>query len=498
MSDEKDVFAIYDNLRSKALGISDRSKPPEGFIVSFLPCGRPVNPDDYLNPWTPDLTTDTSSPGGSGTGTAGTSTGTEGGGTTQPDAQTLNQITKRQRNLMNLSRLVDHKLQMNGSGLVVPGSSEISNTWWAILQGANARPLPPINDPALKKRVEESTKLLMKPDPDDPEGQIETGTYQRYKDYRRKYYRAIQNYTAQYTAAMASPVSAQTWPVVGKAAFNECESAMEDWVSLGKKDKVEEALAVLGSQGTDAATALIHSAKKNYERWQVAAGMINATIPFVQVFPTNWCDLKREHDGWTEYGYSRTNTSSAASSEATSWGANAGVKFGFWSFGAGASHSSSHTHNELSSDGLGIRMRYAVIDIDRPWLNTVLLNVSNWFLVGYKKNSISQGTITQSAPSQDEAFWLPSLPTQMVVVKDLRIRTNNMQATYDAMQSKTAVGGSVGWGPFSIGGNYSHSEGKVTQTFHMEGEWLVVDGVQIIGWISQILPASPKLDAPNA
>ena len=43
-----------------------------------------------------------------------------------------------------------------------------------------------------------------------------------------------------------------------------------------------------GSQGTDAATALIHSAKKNFERWQVAAGMINATIPFVQVF-TNQC-----------------------------------------------------------------------------------------------------------------------------------------------------------------------------------------------------------------
>lgn len=230
----------------------------------------------------------------------------------------------------------------------------------------------------------------------------------------------------------------------------------------------------------------------------MAAERSTPTIPFVQVFPTNWCDLKREHDGWTEYGYSRRNTSSTATSEATSWGANAGVKFGFWSFGAGASHSSANTHSEHSSDGLGIQMRYAVIDIDRPWLNTVLLNVSNWFLVGYKKNSISQGTITQSAPSQDEAFWLPSLPTQLVVVKDLRIRTNNMRATYDTLQSKSSAGGSVGWGPFSIGGSYSHSEGKVTQTFHMEGEWLVVDGVQIIGWVSQILPASPKLDAPNA
>ena len=52
----KDVYAIYDNLKKRALGISDMTKPPEGFVVSFLPTGRPVNSDDYSHPWTPDLT----------------------------------------------------------------------------------------------------------------------------------------------------------------------------------------------------------------------------------------------------------------------------------------------------------------------------------------------------------------------------------------------------------------------------------------------------------
>lgn len=143
--------------------------------------------------------------------------------------------------------------------------------------------------------------------------------------------------------------------------------------------------------------------------------------------------------------------------------------------------------------------RYRQVPIPgRPWLNTILLNLSNWFLVGFKKHSISQGKINQAHPSQDEAFWLPALPTQIVVVKDLRISTKTIRTTFDSLQSMTSGGASVGWGPFSIGGSHSHSEGTVNQTFHMDGESLVVDGVQIMGWISQILAPSPQLDAPNA
>ena len=160
--------------------------------------------------------------------------------------------------------------------------------------------------------------------------------------------------------------------------------------------------------------------------------------------------------------------------------------------------SSANTHSEFSTDGLSIAMKYAIIDIERPWLNTVLLNLSNWFEVGFKKHSISNGTINQKHPLQDEAFWLPALPTQIVVIKELKIHTSNMKKTFDSLQSMTSGGASVGFGPFSIGGSHTESEGEVKQTFHMEGEWLVVDGVQIIGWISQILAPSPQLDAPNA
>ena len=49
-----------------------------------------MNPDDYLHPWTPDLTISTPAPAEAARG--------NGGAAGQPDANMLNQITKRQRN----------------------------------------------------------------------------------------------------------------------------------------------------------------------------------------------------------------------------------------------------------------------------------------------------------------------------------------------------------------------------------------------------------------
>nr|AUN36857.1 hypothetical protein [uncultured bacterium] len=475
---EQDVFSIFDDLKQRVLGISDVTKPPEGFSFSFLPAGRPVNADDYAKPWTPDLTLDT------------------GAGASTADPAVLNAIARRQRNLMNLSLMVDHKLQMNGSGLVEPGASKISETWKVLLTGANAVPLPPINDPNLKAALDRATKLLVKPDPEDPESVVLTDSYLKYKDYMKKYFRAIQAYTAQYVAAMSNPITAQTWPVLGPTYKADVDGAMDDWVSFGKKDKIEEALNLLDAQGSDAATAMIASSKKIFDRYQVAAGMIAATIPYVQLFPTNWCDPAAGDDGWTTYTYDMAKARTETSAASKSWGGG-GVKLGFWSFGARAKHSDSQVHEDFSSEGLSISFKYAVVDIERPWLNTILLNLSNWFVVGCKKNCISNGDANQQKPSDNEAFWLPAIPTQVIVVKDLVIKTQDAQRFAGSVKAGTSGGGSFGWGPFTIGGHYEHDSSKGTNSIEQVDGGLKIDGVQIIGWISQILPASPKVDSPN-
>lgn len=481
---QKDVFQILEDIRKRALGITDsNSRPIEGFMISFLPTGRPVLKEDYSNPWTPN-TVIPNLPDGT------------------PDPNVAEKVAKRMQSLVNLSMMVDHKLQLNVSGQQVPGASKISESWQVIINGASAKPLPPIDDPNLKKALSNANKLLFKPDPDadpsDPDQKdavVNSRVYDKYDELRKKYNKAVQNFANGYATVMAT--NPGVWPVLGRSYQSDVDAAWDEWTSLGKKVEVENAIDLLAAQGGDAPVKMIALAKKVFDKYMVTGGVIPVAIPYVQLFPTNWCDPDKDNDGWTGYTYDSLKTTNSSSSSTTSYGGSTGINFGFWSFGAGASHSNSNQRSEFSEEKLKISFKYALVDIERPYINTILLNMSNWFLNGFKKNTISTGKIDQQRPLNNEAFWLPSIPTQLFVIKELCIQTKDTKAMYEAAQSETKLGGSFGYGPFTIGGNYSKSENNSKSSFELTAEGLKVKGVQIMGWVSQVLPPSPQIDAPN-
>ena len=57
------------------------------------------------------------------------------------------------------------------------------------------------------------------------------------------------------------------------------------------------------------------------------------------------------------------------------------------------------SHLNINTEDLEISFSYSAVDIKRPWLDTSLLNLKNWFLMGnYDKGCISDGTFGQDAP----------------------------------------------------------------------------------------------------
>lgn len=478
---QKDVFKILDDIRKRALNISDTNlNGTEGFMVSFLPTGFPINKEDYANPWTPNtiIPKDTE-------------------GKLDPNADV--KIAKRIQSLVNLSRLVDHKMQLNSSGQEVPGASSISGTWEAIIEGANALPPKPINDPVLIKALEKASKLLTRPNPDndpiDPDDTVPSLAYEKYKEYSRKYYKEVQNYASKYLETMV--INPGVWPVTGRAAVALVDSAFDEWKVVGKKMEVEAAINLISAQGGDAVTKIISASKNNIEKFKIPDGVMPVTVPYVQIFPSNWCDAASPDDGWTTYRFDFTNYKADTSIKESSWGGSAGINMGFWSAGGGVSHSQAEQARNMSQDKLYIRFSYAIVQIERPFLNTILLNMGNWFLRGFKKNTISTGKVDQKKPANNEAFWLPSIPTQMFVIKDLFISTSSIKEAFKASQSATAVKASFGWGPFKIGANYSKKEQNASFESQEGHEGISVKGVQIMGWISQVLSASPQMDSPN-
>lgn len=455
------VFTIFEDVRRRALGLGEGESERKGFVVSLMPIGLPINAEDFKNPWTPS--------GGAGA--------------------TAEESKKRQQALQSLSRLLDGKLMMDGKGDVMPGSTPISATWNAILNGAETRRGDIAPNPEVARRVKDAQNFLFTVDTDDTP--IKTAAYRGYDKYRKAWEDAKLDYSNAYQTAVSTS-RVDDWPVNGSVYLNRLQAAEDDWQSLGKKQQIEAALTTIEAQGKDAIEAVIAEAKKAFAPWQLTLNNIGATTPYVQVLPSNWAAPDDGADGWVRFSYNKYTERSQHSEETTSWGASGGVSFGFWSVGASGGSSEHHVHNEFDSDDLEIEISFGTAVVDRPWLRTILLNVSGWALVGQERGVISDGTLAQQRPTSNEAFWLPSIPTRMVLVKNVRIRTSKIQQVYDEFQTHVSAGGSVGWGFFSIGGSYSRDTYTSDSRFSMEGGWLVIKGVQLIGRISEILPSSPS------
>lgn len=486
MPEKKDVFTILAELRRRVLGISDQ-KPSgiEGFLVSFLPTGQPINPDDFTRPWKPNMTTPSAVKPPE-----------------QPGPEDTSDIGKRYENLANTCTLVDNKIRLNDVYQVIPNSSTISQAWEVIVNGANVMPLPPEQEEFQKKQRAKYLPRLRKTikDDNDEDMEVDTKEYKAYQEYMKKYQKAVRDYANQYMIAMSNKQTAHLWGVTGKTYIADVDSAWEEWQSLGYKQFIEEAKDNLAAMGTDAAAHMIAMAKKKFEAYRIATqGVIPVTSQYVELFPSNWADTKVEEDGWSEYEYSWNKETITKEAESTAFGGSAGISIGFWSAKASASHERQEEHNDMQVDGLEIKFKYALVDINRPWLDTILFDMGNWFLVGdHPKGCISNGQMNQVFPSNgDAAAWLPIIPKQIVVIKDLYIKTNHIHEHFDSLKTKTSAGGSFGIGPFSLSGQYSHSKSTSTQTAEKEGEGLRVKGIQILGWISHLVPMSPKLDAPK-
>lgn len=120
-----------------------------------------------------------------------------------------------------------------------------------------------------------------------------------------------------------------------------------------------------------------------------------------------------------------------------------------------------------TSDGFSITFKFCRVNIDRSWFKLALLSNKNWYMA----NTAAQEYSTGRADENPGMF--PLLPVSFIVIRDLKI-TANWSA-----QDQTAIQNSVSFGPFDLTG------GSVQQNT------LEVKGMQIIAWVSKLMPPLP-------
>ena len=185
--------------------------------------------------------------------------------------------------------------------------------------------------------------------------------------------------------------------------------------------------------------------------------------------------------------------------------------------GSNADQSSWQRFEDHSSSAT-VSFEWFMASIERPWLLGDLFHMDGWYLAGQKKNAISDGTI--QGQLGDVPKLLPMIPKGFLIIRNVKITSDSWGSMGDSFQnavdsssghtdsSSTSYGGSVGW--MGIGGSAQHSQsdsgGAFTSQHDSSHGWsfskngqggtLEMLGSQIVGWVGQIQPASPRKDDP--
>jgi hypothetical protein len=536
------VLTTLDELVQRALNsrpVRTDGKPLNDVVYSHLRQGTMVDPRDFTKPWSPI--------GGASLQDAPLVPPPAPGTPAPPPAPPSDvNLKKALWAAWRTAELANATLMVTNDGSYEPYRSgrHLDFQYTAILEAMQAAPPPPI-DPAVQQRVDDARKVLYDLDAD---GAIvgKSKLYQTYLTNAKAHAKAKREFAEGQAEAMADPNGkGAIWPQIAVELQQARDEAFDTWKTEGA-EKVEAAINTIEAMGGSLGEKMIARARKNLDAWSLGLAGVPVQTPYSYIDPTGWCEIDDDEIGWEQLQITSSQASSHVASQANSFASgfynshsdstDGGGTVGYGPFFVGGNASGSSTNSNSgsssSSDGsmqfhndgsdFTVDLEWGLCTINRPWLQSDLFYMGDWYLPGKKKGCISDGTIANQVLNEEPL--LPMIPQQFLVVRNVRISSSNWGSDgatfrqlsdqsnghYDADSSSYGGSAGVSLGFFSIGGSVSHSESNENGSWsgsshestnddwswHFDDQTLSIHGAQIVGWISEILPPCPPLDDP--
>jgi len=374
-----------------------------------------------------------------------------------------------------------------------PGSSTLSSTYRGIVDGANSAVT---TDPQQQEIYEQAHRFLNESTTikdfrgDEITAYRNSAIYQAYLDNQVAYTAAVSAYRTAYLGYDLSKIDEQRkWQANEPPLGNAVRQAYSTWRAQGAAE-VEEALAAIDTSINSAIRNVLEDARQAVAPQSGMAPSLAGGEPWYMAcaLPTNW------YEESAVVNFSTLTLSSAyldaeAHSNYTAYGGGASWSAGLWSVGGSVSGSSGSSNFHMDASSITLTARLGVVRILRPWLRGAIFRMGSWFMDSQGKHGISNGKLEGNAMS-----LLPLIPTAFVVARDIEIAADFSSEDRRHVESAISTSVRVGWGPFSVSARYSHS--RSDDYFHstFDGGALKVPGIQIVAWISEIVPASPPED----
>lgn len=315
---------------------------------------------------------------------------------------------------------------------------------------------------------------------------------QTYQTNLTAYIAAVSAYRTAYLGYdLSDPKQQRQWQANEPLLSNAVNQTYNTWRNQGAA-QVEQAQAALASSINSSVQNAIRDAQQAVAAQnQMASSVGGAPWFMTYAMPTNWADESAVAN-LSALTLDSSNLNTSADSTYTSYGGGASWGGGLWSVGGSYDHNEGATHSHMDANHLKLSAKIGVVRIFRPWLHEFIFRMNGWFIDSTDKGGISQGTL-----ANNENGLLPLIPTAFVFARDVQISGDFSSEDKSHFESSTTSSANVGWGPFSVSGHYAHSESKDTFNSTLNGGTLTIPGIQIIAWISEIVPYSAPLSKPT-
>ncbi len=536
--------------------IGPDGKPSQTAIYMHMPMGYTVDPKMYANAWTPGGGDSSSSFDNEGTfvtppptttnATASTGAAPTGpaGSVYPPPKVQADQMGEAQQNAFFTASLVDNMLEVTRNGVASQWRDHrVSVEYYQILQGiqpvTDVQPAPDV----LAKVAAAQSLMYLK----DANGNFigYTQLYAQYKRNRKAWTDAVAARATAYAQAMVDPVAGQVWPVTAATYDNTITSTLDDFNSMGRA-QVEDALNTISTVGVDAVASMKAMGQGMYDAYKVdLGGSVAVGVPWSYISPISWWDHTDESFGVQKIDVNSSSlvgrANNGASSFANDWwhqqsssfSGNVSLSVGPFAhasgdlnhvdasnaFRNGQGSNQWETHSDKSSSA-HITFEYFLATIERPWFLGDMFNMDGWYFAGHKKNSISTGNIDDQVGDKVPQL-MPMIPKAFLIIRNVTITADDWGtagSSFQSAQTNSAGGGessgtsygvSVGYlfSSASAKGNSQQAGGAFgtdstsnagwSFTANGNGGTLQLLGTQICGWIGEIQPAAPLMDAPD-
>ncbi|PCI95925.1 MAG: hypothetical protein COB15_11650 [Flavobacteriales bacterium] len=374
-----------------------------------------------------------------------------------------------------------------------PSTVILSKTYQEIVDGANTK--AEVN-PEQKQTYNaaydflNTQKSIPNFDGPDTETTVPSEIAQTYNNNQQAYVTAVCGYrVAQNGYDLSIPKDQREWQAVAPKLQLNIDQAWNTWNQEGKAN-VERAKNAMAATINDVTSAIISDSQKAVapENWK-AAGPAGQPWLLSYALPSDWASGSV---GSTKFSLKSSALNTQTDSKFTSYGGGASWSGGLWSVGGSFNHSEGEDSFHMDANDIEIKANLTVVRVMRPWMNSLLFRTKGWWLNDQPVDGISNGTLEGNSNGM-----LPLMPTAFVVMSDVEITADFSSEDKKHIESATSGSTSVGWGPFSIGGHYSHSESHDSFKSTLDSGTIKIPGMQIVAWVSEVTPASAPMAEPK-